>query len=615
MKLAASFSRGRRDDAATVRAMLAAQDVDGTGVAEAVEVQGGAVGWLPTADRFAPFPLVGRGARGNVLIVSGTPVHCRGSLPALLERAVEQDLEAATRSLAELDGGFAALFWDATQRKLALVTDYLGMQPLFIAQPGGAFLAATEQKGVVASGLVEDTPDAAGWGAFFSFGHYLGRHTSLAGVKWAEAGAITVYDPATGHCTARRYWEWPQPAPVRTLDEVDTDAIYAALVESVRGYGQYGLDGVLLMSGGFDSRLVLCLTKEAGMSPKALIVRHQEEHDDADGRYAVEAVRRLGVEYEVHAPARDFYASDAYRRYLQLSELGNPSLGLFIARVSGAVRSAHRAVWEGLAPNAMQRSDRNPEHGGFDAYLPRAYKPKTSTAWKAVSRVFAPEWVDEMYERFQDVLREEVARYRDDEFGVFEFSVRNRTRNRLGANPFKVFGNDALAFTPGVTRAFYERVYELSGAVRGLTALRLRLFREHFPEALTVPFCSGGKLLPSGSGFDAGLRWATVRSTALKNWYVRRSLERLGLYHPFDFDLETVQRELLADVDAGDPRLNGDAVRALLRGTPATPLDAMARERLFYWHVKQLVLRRPHAVRGPASAARPTSPRVTAAVT
>jgi hypothetical protein len=346
-----------------------------------------------------------------------------------------------------------------------------------------------------------------------------------------------------------------------------------------------------------------------------VIVRHQEEHDDADGRYAVEAVRRLGVEYEVHTPPRDFYASDAYRRYLQLSEIVNPSLGLFIARVSGAVHSAHRAVWEGLAPNAMQRSDRNPEHGGFDAYLPRAYKPRTSTAWQAVSRVFAPEWVDEMYGRFQDVLREEVARYPDNEFGVFEFSVRNRTRNRLGTNPFKVFGNDALAFTPGVTRTFYERVYELSGAVRGLTALRLKLFRDHFPAALTVPFCSGGKLLRAGPGFDAGIRWARVRGKALKNWYVRRSLERLGLYHPFDFDLETVQRELLADVDASDPRLNGDAVRSLLRGAPATPLDEMARERLFYWHVKQLVLRRPHAVRALASATRPVSSRVTAAVT
>ena len=614
MKLAAAFTGGRLDDAAVVREMLAAQDADGTGEAASCEVAGGAIGWLHTSDRFAPFPLVRRGAGGNLLVVTGTPVHCRGSLAALLARAAEQDLDAATRSLAELDGGFAALFWDAAQRKLALVTDYLGMQPLFLAQPAGALLVATEQKGVVASGLADDAPDAAGWGAFFSFGHYLGRQTSLAGVKWAEAGAISVYDPATGICAPRRYWQWPKPAPARTLDDVDTEAIYAALVESVRGYREYGQDGVLLMSGGFDSRLVLCLTKEAGLSPKALIVRHQEEHEDADGRYAVEAARCLGVEYEVHAPPRDFYASDAYRRYLQLSELSNPSLGLFIARVSGAVRPAHRAIWEGLAPNAMQRSDRNPEHGGFDAYLPRAYRARASTAWQAVSRVFAPEWVDEMYGRFQDALREEVARYPDDEFGVFEFSVRNRTRNRLGTNPFKVFGNDALAFTPGMTRTFYERVYELSGAVRGLTALRLKLFRDHFPEALTVPFCSGGKLLPAGPRFDAGIRWRRVRGKALKNWYVRRSLERLGLYHPFDFDLETVQRELLADVDASDPCLNGDAVRSLLHGTPATPLDEMARERLFYWHVQRLVLHRPHAVRRPASAT-PGSPRVTAAVT
>ena len=598
MKLAACFSEGRHDDERIVELMLAAQDVDGGATREVVAVAGGAIGWLRTTDRFAPFPMARRGARGNLLLVSGAPVLIGGALPALLERAVELEFPEATEALTRLDGGFAALFWDVGRRRLAAVTDFLGMQPLFEARERGALLLATEQKGICASGLVDDTPDAAGWGAFFSFGHYIGRRTSLQQVRWAEAGAVTVYDPRPGGgADARRYWRWPEPAPARTVEEADVAGIYRALADSVAGYRQYGQDGVVLMSGGFDSRIVLCLLREAGLRPRTLVVRHEEELDDADGRFAVAAARQLGSEPEVCRPPADFYASDAYRRYLQLSELANPSIGLFIARVSAYVRPDHGAVWEGLAPNAMQRSDRNPEHGGFAGYLARACQSPESRAWQGVRRVFAPDWVREMRERFDELLREEVARYPDDEYGVFEFSVRNRTRNRLGTNPFKVFGTDALPFTPGITRDFYNRVYALSGRVRGLTALRFRLLREHFPEALAVPFCSGAKLVAATPAQHHRLRIARARGRVLKNWYARRALERLGVVRTFSFDVGTVKRDLLASVDLDDPRLDADAARALAGGGITDPVGTVASERLFYWHVKRLVLFHTHAVR------------------
>lgn len=598
MKLAVCFTGGRHDDERVVRAMLAAQDVDGAGGHRVVTLpEGGAIGWLPTAERFAPFALARQGARGNLLLVSGAPILIGGSLPALLDDALEASLPDATRALTRLDGGFAALFWDAQRRQLAAVTDFLGMQPLFEARAPGALLLATEQKGLLATGLVDDAPDAAGWGAFFSFGHYLGRRTSLQRVRWAAAGAVTVYDPERGTADERPHWRWPEPAPHRSLDEVDTAGIYRALTDSVGGYRAYGRDGVVLMSGGFDSRLVLRLVQDAGLSPRALVVRHEEELYDADTRYAVAAARRLGIEPEVARPAADFYASDAYRRYLQLSELANPSIGLFIARVSAFVRPEHGALWEGLAPNAMQRSERNPEHGGFAAYLPRACRGESSAAWRGVRAVFAPDWVREMEERFGELLREEVARYRDDEFGVFEFSVRNRTRNRLGTNPFKVFGVDALPFTPGITRDFYERMYSLSGRLRGVTALRARIMRERMPEALDVPFCSGGKLISVTPGLHPSLRLARVRARLLKPWLVRRVLERTGLHRPFAFDLETVKRDLLASVDLDDPRLNRVAARDIADRQGTGNVADRASEQLFYWHVKRLVLRRPHDLR------------------
>ena len=613
MRIAVSFSGGRRDDTEVVRRMLHAQALDAppldaraseahawnawapSGVrhreAHALAVHGGAIGWVHTADVIAPFPLVRR--RGaSVLVVTGTPIACRGSLTEILDQAVAGDTRRATELLTELDGGFAALFWSDAERRLTVVTDAQGMQPLYVAQAADGLVLATDQKGVWASGAVNVAPDAACWGSFLSFYHAVGDRTLVEGVRRLEPGVVLAYDAATGRQSSRPHWLWPAPAPARTPADVDTRPILAALTECIEAYRAYGRDGMVLMSGGFDSRLIVSLLKRAGFKPSALIVRHRDELGDADGRYAVRAVRRLGVPHEIATPPGDYYSSAAYRRYLYLSEGSNTSLGLFIAQVSAYVTPERGAVWEGLAPNIMKRLERNPTNGGFEAFLARACRGRASRDWRAAAVVFSPDWLAEMEEGFGRLLREETAKYSDDEHGVTQFSARNRARFRLGTNPYKVYAANVLTFTPGMTRAFFDAVGGLSGSAKGGNGLMLRLFREHFPDALDVPFCSGGKLV-SARGTDAEFGADVLLGRLARSRYVRRAMRALG-YRSFAFDLTRARRELLEALDVDDPRLNGAAVRSLL-ATPdgEDPLREQARLHVFYWHVSRLLQERP----------------------
>jgi hypothetical protein len=598
MKVAASFSGGRYADVELVRRMLTAQDTDGGGEAEVMPVDGGALGWLRTSDRFAPFSMAHRSRSGNVLLVSGTPIRRGGGVAELLVRATHESLEGGTKLLTELDGAFAALLWNAAERRLGVVTDFHGLQPLHVTRDDGLFLLSTEQKGICASGVIGVEPDPAGWGAFLSFGHNVGYRTSVEGVHRVRPGVITVHDVAGGTTSERRYWQWPEPAPQRAVSDVDTASIFLAMRESVDAYLEYAQEGVVLMSGGFDSRLVLGLLRAAGLAPRALIVRHRDEHADADGRYAVRAAQGLGVEYEVRTPSRDFYSSDAYRRYLQLSEGSNTSLGLFISQVSAHIRPEHRAVWEGIAPNILKRLERNPTMGGFTDYLARACRGTSSRAWLAASYVFSPDWLHVIQERWAEALAEETASYSDDEFGVTQFSARNRARNRLGTNPYRVYANDVLPFTPALTRSFFDQVGGLSGAAKGAGDLTMRILREHLPRALDVPFCSGGKLIKGSPHPDPTFEAAKLRAQALKIWRLRDGLQRVGLYRPFTFELGHVQNELLAEVNVDDPHLNGAAVRSLLSGVAeAGPLADTARAYLFYWQVDKILSRNPRAVR------------------
>jgi hypothetical protein len=618
VRVAVSFSGGGRDDVEVVRRMLHAQALDtrssdprppeapspearawnawALGGAEqreahALAVHGGAIGWVHTADLIAPFPLVRR-CGASVLVVTGTPIACRGSLSEILDRVVEGDSRRATELLTELDGGFAALFWSAAECRLTVVTDAQGMQPLYVARSADGLVLATDQKGVWASGAVDVTPDAAGWGAFLSFHHAIGDRTLVERVHRVEPGAVLEYDSAARRQTLRLHWRWPAPAPARTPADVDTGRIVAALRECIEGYRAYGRAGMVLMSGGFDSRLVVSLLKRAEFEPSALIVRHRDELGDADGRYAVRAVRRLGVPHEVATPAGDYYSSAAYRRYLHLSEGSNTSLGLFIAQVSAYVTPERGAVWEGIAPNIMKRLERNPTNGGFEAYLARACRGRASRDWRAAATVFAPDWLAEMDESFGRLLREETAKYSDDEYGVTQFSARNRARFRLGTNPYKVYAANVLTFTPGMTRAFFDAVGGLRGAAKEGNALMLRLFRENFPDALDVPFCSGGKLV-SARGTDAEFGADLVLGRLVRSRYVHRAMRALG-YRPFAFDLARARRELLETLDVDDPRLNGAAVRSLLAVPDGEdPVREQAKLHLFYWHVGRLLQERP----------------------
>ena len=67
-------------------------------------------------------------------------------------------------------------------------------------------------------------------------------------------------------------------------------------------------------------------------------------------------------------------------------------------------------------------------------------------------------------------------------------------RNRMGHNPLKVYANDVLCFTPGLTREFWTTAAAIPYSEKWDFNLYFRLFREQFPEALRTPFCSAGRL-------------------------------------------------------------------------------------------------------------------------
>ncbi|WP_119461754.1 hypothetical protein [Rhodospirillaceae bacterium SYSU D60014] len=416
---------------------------------------------------------------GNLLAMTGTPLD-------IPDFSQIRDYRDAMRWLPQCNGAFAALYWDAANRKLVAVTDFLGFKPLYLRRGPGELRLSSDMR------AMPGAPDPAGWGAFIALGHTIGDRTLIEGVERVRPATILVYDVAADRLEQEQYWRWPTPAGSRSSETADGDGLVEGLRHSVAEYAKYGDPGTVLLSGGFDSRLILFLLKEAALTPRATIVSHRDEFLDADGRLAAAIAGRAKLPYDRVFSSQHFFSSEAFLDYLVASDASTPSLYLFISQIAQFVGDS--AVWEGVVPGYTLTVPHQPP-GGFKAYLAQECKGRDAPIWRAAAVLFRRQAVEAMYEGFRTDLQAEMSKYADDGFGVSEFIVRNRMRNRTSINPYKVYENRVRAFTPGMTRAYWDIAGTLSYDARKQNRFYLDLFRRHFPAALAVPILSGNSLV------------------------------------------------------------------------------------------------------------------------
>jgi len=494
VKIAGCFSRDAGFCRDAAEKMARAQQLFEGQQSECYSLSGGCLGCVTSSERFSNIPLLRRSESGNLLMISGVPLDLHGSLDARLDKILSCDADQASRHLMELDGAFAALFWDAAGRNLAVVTDAMGLQPLYLLRRENLFLLASELKAFPASGQVPIEMDPAGWGAFLSLGHSIGADTQLAGVKRAEPATVLMYDAASGAMTSKTYWSWPKIRENLKLDQIDTDAMIESMKQEIRAYNQHTRKGTVLLSGGFDSRITLAMLCQEKLNPQALILAHQDELWGLDSKLALRSAKRLEVDYTLRKPSRSYYNSPSYLDYLVMNELTTPSLYLFIAQVSSYLESRMEAVWDGTPPGyAFVPAFLSP--GGFDVFLRESCLTRQDFGWQVATTLFGRARADEMHDAFSQSLRNEISKYPDNESGIAQFEAFNRMRNRTSPNALKVYSNIAMPCMLGVSRPFWELAAEVPYAASRDYALYFELFRRYVPQVVRVPFLTGGMFL------------------------------------------------------------------------------------------------------------------------
>ncbi|NEQ74544.1 MAG: hypothetical protein F6K23_16775 [Okeania sp. SIO2C9] len=597
MKLAGIF--GENCQQQTIKSMADAQIRAQLNKSEIFKVSGGFMAKITTATGTTGNIYLHRtSTTNNQLIIAGIPIITNGNLEQKLNQIVELDYQTAAEALTEFDGAFVALYWDQKASKLAIVTDILGMQPLYMARVSGKLLVASEIKAIAASGLIDLEMNPGAWGAFVTFGHTLGNDTTLDKVKRVPPGAILIYDHSSDRLEEKNYWHWPQPQPEKTLADVDTGQIIELLEQNIKGYLAYQQPGTILLSGGFDSRLLLALLYKMGIDARTVILTHEDEFFGADGIYAEWVAKKVRASVKRISSDPDFFSSQAYLDYLVMNEVATPSLFLFISQVLQHLEPNMGAVWEGCYPGAILVPVGKQPRGGFSEYLATLAMPPNSPQWQAIHKIFAPSLAKQIQTEFLEKLEAEKSQYSDDGFGVSEFIIRNRTRNRIAPNPLQIYFNIVPTFTPGLTKDFWAIAAALPFEVKTEFRLYKQIFQQHFPKMLTVPFVSGGKLV-SPQAFSL---WHEIFMNAYKLQLAlgkgkigRGLLKILGVPpHQSFFQPSQFLGQVIGRVDIGHPDLNSDQVRLIQDFTNSNPGKfSYEQELLFYWQVWRWLLQKP----------------------
>jgi hypothetical protein len=404
----------------------------------------------------------------NLLLVLGTPLPAISTMPA--------NWQAAMQQLPQREGVFAAIFWDAEAQKLVICTDVLGLQPLYWQRRPGEVVLSDKTTAFVGPA------DLAGWGAFLALGYPLGADTLTSGVKRLAPASVWVLERDGGISQQHCYWQFNNSVAASSIHEIvealehSVDLAVASVSDTKHG---------ILLSGGYDSRLIAFLLHKRKLQLQATIVSHYDENLDADARYAKAIARHLQIPFRIQLPEQHFFSSPAYLDYLEYSDGEIPSLYLFISQVGQFIDAP--LVWEGLLPGkTLKASEAN-----FSAFWAANVKDFEHPQWRAAELVFGAEQAADMWQAFTERWHQETALFPNQGEGVATFNVAHRARNRVGPNPFKVYQQKATVLMPGMTREYLQAAMSLSHKQKQQHQFYQQLFARFYPDALRFPVAHG----------------------------------------------------------------------------------------------------------------------------
>jgi asparagine synthase (glutamine-hydrolysing) len=403
--------------------------------------------------------------------------------------------------LDSLRGMYAFALWDSRKKGLFLARDPYGIKPLYYADDGRTFRAASQVKALLAGGKLDTTPDPAGHVGFFLWGHVPDPHTLYTNIHALPAGSSIWLQERESKkesrfCNIARIFSEAGETNGKTCTETLSEALH----DSVRRHLIADVPVGVFLSSGIDSTTIAALAAEEGGTLQTITLGFEEYAGTADDEtpLAEEVARLYGSEHRtVRITRRDF---ENHRDHL-FSSMDQPTTdGVNTYFVSlAAQNSGLKAALSGLGGDEL--------FGGYPSFrqIPRL-----------VNALRPLQFLNPM------------------------------------ARGFRVF---STAFLKYMTSPKYAGIFEYGGSYGGAYLLRRALFMPwELPQVLDRDFARAGwQALQPMAAIDADIKEIqSARSTVscLEScWYMRNQLLRdsdwAGMAHSLEIRVPLVDIELL----------------------------------------------------------------------
>jgi asparagine synthase (glutamine-hydrolysing) len=217
-----------------------------------------------------------------------------------------------------LRGMFAFVIWDRRTRRVFAARDPYGIKPLYFADDGRTFRAASTVKALLAGGRVGRAQDPAGVAGFWLMGSVPEPYTTFQSIRAVEAGTSLFVDEH-GVGDVRRYYSIAAALARGVSDEAAARLVHPPtllrelITDSLRHHLVSDVPVGAFLSSGIDSCALLALASEAtGQPPRSVTLRFEEfrgsRSDEAP--LAERFARNLGSDHVTRLVTRDEFMAD-----------------------------------------------------------------------------------------------------------------------------------------------------------------------------------------------------------------------------------------------------------------------------------------------------------------
>lgn len=249
----------------------------------------------------------------NDLLDNGITFKTYSDTEVLLQLLISKGISA----LPLLEGMFSFIFYDKEKEETLLARDENGIKPLFYFNDEKFFIASSESRGILASGLVRKELNEAQIFHYLKFRFAKAPETFFKGIISVIPGHYILIDKNKQFVTKEFKDKKNIDESLSIENNEIVEKIEELIINAISKQLFADVPVGIFLSGGVDSTLLLALIKNAGlpMIPSFSIIHKKKEKTfgTEDFKYAKKAAALYGsYQYEIEVDIEDLNNFDAF---------------------------------------------------------------------------------------------------------------------------------------------------------------------------------------------------------------------------------------------------------------------------------------------------------------